>query len=187
MNKLLAKIHWNIMNRCFDVIAQRPPDFVVGGGDDPYLQRWYITPWRRWRETYKHSPVLYHRLLLLVAKLLPNLYLHRFLRSDDDRAHHDHPWLFNTSLLVHGVIHECTISAGGIEHRRCLLARDWRFRWGPAPHRIELITESCLTLFVTGPVVRDWGFHCRDAGWIPWQKFTAPDDAGVVGHGCDVP
>ncbi|WP_287865143.1 hypothetical protein [Achromobacter sp.] len=48
---------------------RRPPDFVIGDAADPYLRRGWII---------SRNPVF-------------NLYLHQFLRSDDDRALHDHP------------------------------------------------------------------------------------------------
>ena len=75
-----------------------------------------------------------------------------------------------------------------------------KFRFGPAPHRVELlgigeamgmapvpddIPMVCWTLFITGPKVRTWGFHCPEQGWIRWDKFTAAGDAGAVGRGCD--
>src|SRR5881392_3402104 len=71
-------------------IASRPPDFTVGSPDRPYLQRWWLLP---------RNPVL-------------NVYLHQFLRDDDDRALHDHPWDW-CSVLLKGGYCEHTIDAGG--------------------------------------------------------------------------
>jgi hypothetical protein len=164
---------------------RRPPDFVIGGHVRPYLLRWYITPWRRWfRQVEPAQRRWWQRLVLVVVRCLPNVYVHQFRRSDDDRAHHDHPWLFNVSWVLHGKLLEHTIAAGGIHHRRELSAGDWRFRWGRAPHRIELHDGYCWTLFITGPVVRAWGFHCAEEGWIPWERFTQQQDSGAIGLGC---
>ncbi|MCY1166656.1 hypothetical protein D9M73_66050 [compost metagenome] len=121
------------------------------------------------------------------------------MRSDDDRAHHDHPWLFNISWLIDGWYVEHTIAVGGLLIRTNRKTGDWKFRWGKAPHRVELLTVSdfirsqpdnkrplsCWTVFVTGPRVRSWGFYCMERGWVHWKKFTAPDDKGAVGKGCD--
>jgi hypothetical protein len=68
-------------------------------------------------------------------------------------------------------------------------AGQWKFRWGDAAHRVQLWRDPegekpCWTVFVTGPRVREWGFHCPK-GFIPWQRFTASDDPGAVGKGCD--
>jgi hypothetical protein len=121
------------------------------------------------------------------------------MRSDDDRALHDHPWA-NLSILLRGRYVEHTIAAGGIAHRREYVAGAWRFRWtGRLAHRVELLTVadycrtqpdnatplSCWTLFITGPRYRSWGFHCPERGWIHWEKFTAEDDRGAIGKGCD--
>lgn len=151
----------------------REPDFIVGGKERPYLKRHWLIPRNRFF----------------------NVYVHEFCRSDDDRALHDHPWLFNASWLIEGSYVEHTIPAGGMNVRTERKAGDFKFRWGGAPHRVELDTEvyegvigasnPCWTVFITGPVVREWGFHCPDRGWVHWKKFTAVNDAGAIGKGCD--
>lgn len=140
----------------------RPPDFIIGGADDPYLRRWYLIP---------RNPVF-------------NIYLHHFLRSDDDRALHDHPW-WNLSYLLEGSYVEHSIAQGGVNHRSDRKAGDWKFRTATAAHRVELRDHAeCWTLFITGPRLRDWGFHCP-AGWRPWQEFTKPNASGEIGRGCE--
>lgn len=43
-----------------------------------------------------------------------------------------------------------------------------------------------LFSFLTGFRTRAWGFHCPEAGWVPWERFTDPATAGAtVGRGCD--
>lgn len=147
----------------------REPDFVIGGHENPYLKRHFLIP---------RNPVF-------------NVYVHQFLRSDDDRAHHGHPWLFNISYHLEDGYIEHTIIAGGVLVKFHRKAGDWKFRWGAAPHRVELYSDGnggefpCWTLFITGPRVREWGFYCMERGWIHWKKFTAPDDKGAVGKGCE--
>lgn len=144
------------------VWLDRAPDFIIGGKDDPYLLRWFVIPRNRFF----------------------NIYLHCFCRSDDDRALHDHPWA-NASLLLRGRYVEHTIDAGGVHKRRELRAGDFRFRWsGKFAHRVELVDGRCWTLFFTGPRYREWGFHC-DRGWVHWETFTAQDDRGAIGRGCE--
>jgi len=144
-------------------VTRRMPDFVIGGGERPYLRRWWLIPRNRFF----------------------NVYLHQFLRSDDDRALHDHPW-GNLSVLLRGAYTEHTIAAGGVHQREVLAAGAVRVRpSGLFAHRIELHDGPCWTLFITGPRYREWGFHCPDAGWIHWRRFTANDDPGSVGRGCD--
>lgn len=145
-------------------LIHRQPGFVIGGIDNPYLLRYYLVP---------RNPFL-------------NVYLHKFLRSDDDRALHDHPWHF-LSLVLKG---------GYREHRegRPLTVRSYRqsgsfaFRKAGTLHRVELDTEfvrsanhekPCWTLIVTGPKIRDWGFLCP-GGWIHWKQFDAQNGCGEV-------
>jgi len=136
---------------------ERGPDFVVGGKENPYLLRWWLIPRNRFF----------------------NVYLHKFMRSDDDRAEHTHPWAFNASWLLSGEYWEW---AHGIPSMR--RAGQVKFRWGASQHRIELTNGPCWTLFFTGPVVRQWGFICPQ-GFVHWRKFTAPHDRGQIGRGCE--
>lgn len=167
-------------------VTRRPPDFVIGGQEKPYLRRWWLIPRNRFF----------------------NVYLHQFLRSDDDRALHDHPWA-NASILLRGGYIEHTIDAGGIHRKRLLEAVAVRVRLtGKIAHRVELLTQyvrrpagvqlnervseiahiepaPCWTIFITGPRYREWGFHCPEQGWIPWQRFVDERDIGSTGKGCD--
>lgn len=142
----------------------RQPDFVIGDKADPYLERWHVLPRNRWF----------------------NVYLHHFRHSDDDRAKHDHPY-FNMSILLSGSYVEY-IDANSVKVRK-----PWR-PWAPwrivarratTPHRVELPDGvGVWTLFVTGPRVREWGFHCPN-GWRHWRDFVDTRDAGSIGRGCD--
>jgi hypothetical protein len=118
-----------------------------------------------------------------------NIYLHEFLRSDDDRALHDHQWV-NCSILLHGEYIEHL--RGGAQVRR--RGGDVVFRLPCAAHRIELppssqgstyaVVASVWTLFITGPRVREWGFWCGQR-WVHWREFTAAGDSGTAGPGCE--
>jgi hypothetical protein len=153
----------SIAERLIARVTRRAPDFVIGGAERPYLRRWWVIPRNRFF----------------------NFYLHEFLRSDDDRALHDHPWS-NVSILLRGTYVEHTIAAGGVEHAQRLRNGQIRIRpSGTFAHRIELTDGPCWTLFITGPRYREWGFHCPRAGWVHWKRFTAADDIGAVGKGCD--
>ena len=159
---MMNRVTETVANRLIGVGMRRNPDFIIGGRTDPYLYRWWVIPRNR----------------------LFNAYLHLFLRSDDDRALHDHPWA-NVSILLRGGYVEHRISAGGIHTRTHRKAGDWTIRpSGKIAHRIELTDGPCWTLFLTGPLYRKWGFHCPDQGWIYWKRFVG-DDIGEIGKGCD--
>lgn len=147
--------------RLIAVADRRPPDVVIGGEAHPYMRRWWLIPRNR----------------------VFNVYLHHFLRSDDDRALHDHPW-WNVSVLLAGRYREHTIEAGGIHRRTERAAGEMKARLASAAHRIELFDGPCWTLFITGPRIRTWGFHCPK-GWVDWRIFTNPADGGkTIGRGC---
>jgi hypothetical protein len=136
--------HW------LPVLLSGRPHQVIGGDEHPYLRRWYVIP---------RNPLL-------------NIYVHQFLRSDDDRALHDHPWWF-VSLIVRGSYLEVT--EAGTNRRR---AGSIAFRPAEWRHRVQLDSNSwvsdgefpCWTLIVTGRRRRMWGFWCKTAPW----KITGP-------------
>lgn len=155
------------------IAKRRAPDFIIGDPANPYLRRWWVIPRNRWF----------------------NVYLHHFLRDDDDRALHDHPWHW-CSILLRGGYVEHTIDAGGIHRRTERQAPSVKFSRASRAHRVELQRGrsaiggpreifDCWTLFITGPVFRTWGFHCPERGWVPWQEFLNIDNPGVIGKGCE--
>lgn len=135
------------------LMASRPPDFIIGAN---YLRRWWAIP---------RNPFC-------------NVYLHEFTGSDDDRALHDHPWA-STSVILQGAYWEHTPEGRFLRDEGDVVSRA-----AEALHRVELVHGgTVVTLFMTGPKVRDWGFACPQ-GWVPWQDFVHPDDPGQRGVGC---
>lgn len=156
----------------------RKPDFIIGGADRPYLLRWWLIPRNRWF----------------------NVYLHKILRSDDDRALHDHPW-WNISVVLRGCYFEIMPDFKAAETPYTRIAdlptrMKWRgpgsiiFRRARACHRLVIpergtyLPGYCWTLFITGPRIREWGFHCP-RGWKLWTDFVSSADKGTVGRGCE--
>ena len=149
--------------KLIDWAMSRNPDQVIGGIENPYLLRWYLIP---------RNPIF-------------NIYVHLFMRSDDDRALHDHPWA-NCSVILDGEYTEHQIAQGGIHRRTVHRQGDMCIRWsGRIAHRIELTKGPCWTLFITGARYRQWGFHCQEKGWVHWKRFVDTDDIGAVGKGCE--
>lgn len=137
-------------------VQGREPDFIIGGEDDPYIKRWWL---RREREA-------------------GSIYLHQIIRDDDDRALHDHPWDC-TSIILQGVLREVLP-----EGSRLLTPGTITSRKAEDAHRLEVVDGPVWSLFVTGKVRRQWGFHCPN-GWVHWKDFTNPATNGAtVGHGC---
>ena len=152
---------------------KREPDFTIIHNGVIYLRRWWILPRNRFF----------------------NIYLHNILRSDEDRALHDHPW-WNVSILLKGGYVEHTPD-GKFERK----AGNVVFRKATAAHRLQLNHFNefdgrlwiqhempCWSLFITGPRVREWGFHCPK-GWKSWREFLGIAEGKAKGDekgpGCD--
>ena len=108
-----------------------------------------------------------------------NLYLHIFVGSDDGRGMHDHPWE-SLSLCILGRMTELVPgNRANTEHGMvprgltCAIAigpGSIRFRRAGHVHRLELRSTRAVTLFLTGPRRRTWGFWI-DGSWVPSAEF----------------
>lgn len=163
----------NIIKRIVSIFW-RPADIAIGGADDPYLLRWFVIPRNPWF----------------------NIFLHKFVRDDDDRALHDHPWWF-VSFLIWGRYDEIITGDGTKAIYRDAPSVAWRS--ATHQHRIVLpriigfdqssdeftdTRQPAWTIVITGPRIREWGFWCPQ-GFIHWRDFTAGKDGERIGKGCD--
>jgi hypothetical protein len=160
-----APLRWlarRLAIRCRRITMVRKPDVNIGGQQDPYMRRWFLVP---------RNPIL-------------NVYLHQFLRDDDDRAPHDHPWVSASLSLTEPMVE--IYRKGGIDHSREVLPGDLVLRGARFIHRMVVPKPGALTIFITGPRIRAWGFACDPpVGWRHWKIFTSPLDKGAIGRGCD--
>ncbi len=144
----------------FKRLISGQPHFRIGG-ENAYMLRWYLLPRNPWF----------------------NIYLHKFLRDDDDRALHDHPWNF-CSLMIKGAYRETR--PNGVTTR---IAPSFAYRRATDQHRVALDRDEnnkeipCWTIVLTGAKIRNWGFWCLK-GFVPWQDFVDHSDKGNIGKGC---
>jgi hypothetical protein len=154
------------------------PDLIINRSEnDVYLKRWHIIP----------------------RNILFNIYLHHFHKSDDDNLH-DHPFLWNASIILHGSYTEwvpvSTTKWLNNESREIMPIRRSAFwpvlRFGRSIHRIELDNQTKVwTLFITGQIVRSWSFYCPDKE-VDHKDYLIhipdPDTNSIVskkGRGCE--
>lgn len=135
------------------------PHKIIG---EQYLHRWHLVP---------RNPIF-------------NVYLHKFLGSDDERVMHDHPW-HSVSFLLKGKLLEfyqrevgVTDLPGRRRPRRFLPV----FRSARHAHRLQLVQGPAWTIFITGPRIREWGFLCPN-GWRHWSTMATRD--GKMIGGCE--
>lgn len=155
------------------ILNKIPNKIIVNCDRKPYLRRWYLIHWKFF-----------------------SLFLHRFFRSDEERALHDHPWSFITFILWRGYIehqeksHPCPICNSRYQtvpshkcpnchgskfftiqstHRRWPLTIHYR----PATHRhrVELVDgKPAWTLIIHFKRIREWGFW-EKTGFVQWNKW----------------
>lgn len=134
-------------------VSKRPPDLTIfRRNHEQYIRRWYLCPRNRYFNAYLHETLL-----------------------DDDEPPHDHPWP-NVSIILRGGYWETKFyplqDQRGQWHFPS--AVHWRapgsvvFRRATTAHRLMVENtdaRSSWSLFLTGPVLRDWGFWGQ-RGWV---------------------
>jgi len=151
------------------IINSRDPDFVLGEYHT-CSERWHVLP----------------------RNNLFNIYVHRWLDSDPDESHvfHDHPYA-NITIVLKGMYWERFKYGHRLRRTGAVIVRR-----PSTAHRIELIDAGVsakyenvkiqvITLFMTGPRVRSWGFHCPK-GWVYWKTYLAnAKHRGTPHRGCE--
>lgn len=96
--------------------------------------------------------------------------LHRWEKSDDDRAFHDHPWWFLTLVLRGSYV---DVSPAG---RDLLTVGCVRFRSANHRHTVEIQKPGTWTVLITGRPLRRWGF------WVDGKLLRRDKYFAVHGH-----
>lgn len=142
-------------------------------GGSPYLSRYYLT--QRPRMPDGSAPFDPHG-DPKSGVFWPDgvgLYLHRFHRSDDDGALHNHPWRWSLSLILVGGYSEERRRGTRVE-RRFVGPGSLNFIRATDFHRVDLVERDAWSLFLAGPKVGSWGFWDRASGiTTPWRDFIA--------------
>jgi hypothetical protein len=146
----------------------RKPDLIIGPRHDPQTVRWHFL------KAFGYQWAL-----------------HKWLRSDSDRAPHDHK-ADNLSIILSRqgyweLVYECG-GTRGVWHYR----RPWRpyFRKAETLHRVKLCdARPVWSIWIRWPARRRWGYWCDNRGWVDADDYNAAADyyaAGVseVGNGC---
>lgn len=143
----------------------REPDLTVSPDGKPYLHRWHVLP----------------------RNDQANVYLHVQVGDDPERPLHDHQY-DNQSVILSGGYHETWAPAYwpapgilgrpelGLPHTRNVRKGRTVHRRAEEAHRLKLLPDTpyTMTLFTTGPRIREWGFWL-DTGWRPWHEVTEGD------------
>lgn len=134
------------------LLKKIPHKTIVNCERNEYLTRWY-----------------------LFRKDWLGIFLHRFHRSDEDRALHDHPWAFVTFILWRGYFEHTPCYCKDPNCAATTIKRKWPLMicYRPATwrHRVELVDgKVAWTLVFRFRERRIWGFW-EKSGFIPWNKW----------------
>jgi len=129
---------------------------VLTGAEGEYLRRHYV---------FGNSGALY----LWPEEAQPRLrwlpftvYLHEFVRPDEDRDLHNHPWHLSLSLVLSGGYEEERLTEGGVLCRRLRPGHLNVLRRDDFHRVVRLRGRSTWTLFVSGRYAGPWGFRDRE-------------------------
>lgn len=125
-----------------------------------YLHRWRLIPEITINEI-KYTPPF-------------NVFLHKFLKSDNDRSLHDHPWK-SWSILLKGHLVEIYKDGTLTITRRIPLFKPI-FRTARHTHRLVLYSNTAWTIFSVGKKTREWGFWVNNRNntkkiFVPWHQY----------------
>ena len=106
--------------------------------------------------------------------------VHRTVRSDSDRALHDHPWR-NISVILRGFYYEAVPAVReealwGFNGQELVtsirrVAGDVVFRPAAARHRLIIPAgQEAYSLFIMGPWEQVWGFRTPE-GKVEWRTY----------------
>lgn len=108
-----------------------------------------------------------------------SLYVHQIFEKDNDRDPHDHPWNF-WSLVLRGGYSEVVrpyVAERGRRRARVLHHKRRSLHRMPvhAAHKINAILPGTITLILTGPRKRQWGFWTPE-GFVPANRYLEETD-----------
>jgi len=116
---------------------------ILNCDKDPYLIRWYL---------FRTEPFA--------------IFIHKFERSDEDRALHDHPWCFIVIPIWNGYIEHNQKGTFRVYPFWSVVYRHCLYR-----HRVELIGDlKAWSIFIRFKRQRLWGFW-PEQGFVSWKKW----------------
>ncbi len=121
--------------------------------------KWHLYEWRQ-----EIGEPIYMTRWMLDLRLF-SIRLHKFHRSDDDRALHDHAWSFITFIIAGGY---WDVTKSG---REWLGPGSIRYRSNEHRHTIEVPQgRPSWSLIITGPHKHRWGFYIKNS--LGNEKFV---------------
>lgn len=141
----------------------REPDAIIAPDGKPYIYRWHLVP----------------------RNDVGNAYLHLQVADDPERPLHDHPY-DNQSVILAGGYRETYWlypPATSTQGERKVKVGSVVQRQAEQAHRLFLLPDCpyTISLFSTGPRIREWGFWFDQIRWRPHTEVIEelPDGRSV--------
>lgn len=144
----------------------------------------------RWNEPLGELECPYaYRFVIIIFGF--SIRIHKWLRSDDKRYMHNHPWWFYTFVLKGSYIDVsddiAAYEQGDIDREvgweNHIIEKPWRrrdhlkqfsFRYRSANHThyVEIPKGGCWTILITGKPLNKWGFWINNRYLRPLRFFS---------------
>ena len=153
---MVTKFQKAIYKFCNELSKHLQYRLIKRNDGKPYLERYYILRGRR-------SGFL--------SKILPGIYLHKFLAGDEDPELHNHPWGHSISVILCGKYLEERRTKDDKVKFKVFEAGNVNYIKKNDFHRIELDSREVWTLFISGTREQDWGFWNQKTGeYTQWEE-----------------
>jgi hypothetical protein len=158
---MISKLIGSLVEKACYALAKKFPSRIITRGDaEPYLVRHYILR-RSW--------------LAAQFSWFPSVYLHHFLRGDDEEELHNHPWGTSVSFILAGGYREERRDGNAVRTRIVRPGMVNIIR-GDDFHKVELLdpVKGAWTIFISGTRAQDWGFwHPETSEYLSWREHVA--------------
>ncbi len=165
----------DLIERACQRIAKLAPAhrLITRGDNEPYLERYYFFR-REWlRDWFKKRDM---KTPWIVA-WIPSVYLHHFLKGDDEEELHNHPWRKSIAIILTGGYRE-ERRVGNVVKSRILRPVSINIIQDVDFHKVELLDKErgVWTLFIAGKRNTEdvWSFwHPTTDRYVDWREHVA--------------
>lgn len=132
--------------------------------------KWFDIPDR------ENPDLVYLRRLRIVQTPLFAIYIHWIYLPDTDRDPHDHPWNF-WSLILRGGYTERLHKKSGEQVLNAWYRGSFHKMSITHAHKITELIPGTVTMVVTGPRHRTWGFWTEE-GFVKYMDYDKAEGYG---------
>jgi hypothetical protein len=142
---------------------------------EKFLRKFFLV-----KEIVSKEGIVHFRRYRLLQTPWCAVYIHRIMKSDEDKHMHDHPWGFY-SFILEGAYKEITCLAPDFDLNNpkelTYYSGNLAHHTAEDCHKLTLISSSVLTLVFVYGKRRVWGYQ-TEQGWIDFKSYRALKNEG---------